>query len=541
MRCCVECFDDEEIIRNIIEQGDIQDCSFCGSSLVFTISTEELGIFIREGFERAYEHVEGFTGAMWDSDRSIYTGGNGEEAGESLLEILYWVHGIFSARHTEESASEILQELIDSTGLTMSDITDGCTDQLSDIFDPCFVTKNDLYGVESTREYSMWEEFKHLCKYYNRYFDIGEGNTYREELLSKLGNIFKLMSDEIGANTVLFRARKHKIELENIDWHREISPAPAKYAVNNRMSPAGISYTYLASHIGTALKEIRATNGENVIIGEFHTKFNLNIVDLTKKIKIKPKSIFSKDYNHGDTWINDFISDFAAEISKPIKDNEKSIEYVATQLLSEYIRKIGYSGIKFESSIASHTYNYVLFCGPNTDILHDLYDYNYYYHREHELAHYNKWLKINAITYIEYEEDEGYKELFYTDTIDEINKSLLRGGRERFINIAEVYSQLKELNEFILNDYYVYKNNELISDFNLIEITSGLIIENNMHKKEMYISVSSGFGFVNISLGVRNGAYRYNSLLSFNCRHKDENILDKIIQPVFLYETDFNS
>lgn len=532
MNCCVNCFNDEEIIEQIAEKNDIQNCDFCDSESVYTIAVEELGLFIREGFERAYEHVEEFTGAMWDSDSSSYISGNGQEAGESVLDILYWENPIFSDLHDVESASKLLSELIDSTGLTMSDIQDGCIDHMSDIFNPCFVFKNDLFGVESTLEYSSWGKFKHLCKYYNRYFDVGTGNTHREDLLNKLGDLFQLMGGKLEVDTILFRARKYEMNDKNANWYREISPAPAKYAVNNRMSPAGISYTYLATHIETTLKEIRTNKGDHVLIGELQPIFELDILDLTKKIEIKTKSIFKKDYNHNDNWVNEFISNFIVEISKPINENEKNIEYVATQLLSEYIRKIGFDGIKFESSIASGTFNYVLFCGPNTDILRDSYEYEYYtYNYDYELVYFNKWLKLNSIRYIECDEKYGYQELLYIDTIDDINKSFFPYGSEDFVHINQIYNQLEKLNQIISKDYDVYKHNELISDFNLIETISNLIEENNKIKRMMFISISSGFHFINITVGLREGLHKNNSLACFSCLNRNKKILK-----IYLYQ-----
>ncbi|WP_405157889.1 RES domain-containing protein [Paenibacillus sp. FSL H8-0283] len=540
MNCCVNCFNDEEIIEQIAEKNDIQNCDFCDSESVYTIAVEELGLFIREGFERAYEHVEEFTGAMWDSENSSYISGNGQEAGGSVLDILYWENPIFSDLHDTESASKLLSELIDSTGLTMSDIQDGCIDHLSDIFNPCFVFKNDLFGVESTSEYSSWENFKHLCKYYNRYFDVGTGNTHREDLLNKLGDLFQLMGRKLEINTVLFRARKYEMKDKNENWYREISPAPAKYAVNNRMSPAGISYTYLATHIETTLKEIRANKGDHVLIGELQPIFELDILDLTKEIEIKTKSIFRKDYNHNDNWVNEFISNFIAEISKPINENEKNIEYVATQLLSEYIRKLGFDGIKFESSIASGTYNYVLFCGPNTDILRDSYEYEYYtYNNDYELVYFNKWLKLKSIRYIECEETCEYQELIHTDTIDDINKSLFPNGSENFVHINQIYNQLEELNQIILKDYDFYDHNELIPNFNLIEVMRELIDGNNQLKRVMYISITTGFNFININVGMREGLYKNKCLAYFTCYHRTIKNFEDILLPVDLSE--FNS
>lgn len=55
---------------------------------------------------------------------------------------------------------------------------------------------------------------------------------------------------------------------------------------------------------------------------------------------------------------------FAREISKPVSEKEAELEYVPTQLLAEYIRKLGYKGIIFSSSVNPGGKNYVLFYGP---------------------------------------------------------------------------------------------------------------------------------------------------------------------------------
>ena len=49
---------------------------------------------------------------MWDSEEGEYIGGKGEEAGESVFDILYWTEMIFSELHDSESAAELLEHLI---------------------------------------------------------------------------------------------------------------------------------------------------------------------------------------------------------------------------------------------------------------------------------------------------------------------------------------------------------------------------------------------------------------------------------------------
>lgn len=78
------------------------------------------------------------------------------------------------------------------------------------------------------------------------------------------------------------------------------------------------------------------------------------------------------------------------------------------------------------------------------------------------------------------------------------------------------------MNQIISKDYDVYKHNELISDFNLIETISNLIEENNKIKRMMFISISSGFHFINITVGLREGLHKNNSLACFSCLNRNK-------------------
>lgn len=403
MFCCENCFEEKEIIAFVKSQKETGDCDFCKSKNINICSVESVGHFIRKGLARAYEHIEGLTGAMWDSDDNKYISADGSEAGDTLIEILCWNLAIFSDKYDEPKAAILLQEIMNASGLSYSEKKDGCSDKFENIHDSCLVMKNGLYGQECTSEYAAWQSFKYTCKHYNRYFDIGGQSSQREKLLSMLEVVFQSMKSVIDTNLTLIRARKFELKadqnLSDIIPQNECAPAPIQYATNNRMSPAGISYTYLADNISTCLGEIRTQINDTVLTGTFKPKKQLTILDLSIRPQIPMESIFSNNYNHDMNWIDDFVDSFRSEISKPILDDEKDLEYIPTQVLAEYIRKLGYDGIKFESSLIENTFNYVLFCGPDTAYSSNSYMNKYLYCNINELVPFTKWINLKNIQY----------------------------------------------------------------------------------------------------------------------------------------------
>lgn len=306
MHCCEECFDEKEIVMYIQSQDMIGNCDFCGGEEVNIGELEDVGEFIREGFARAYDHVEDSTGAMWDWDEKVHIGPDGEETGESILDILYDTEQIFSAVYDKEAATVLLRKLIEASGPSDWEKKDGATDDFEDIDSECFVLKNALYGIENVSEYDIWKEFKNTCKYYNRYFDISPYGSKREALLSGLHDVFMLMGAEINEKRILYRAREMDLEAEgkklsSLNLYKEVAPAPAIFATNNRMSSAGISYTYLTTDIKTGLEEICASENNSYVVGRFSPRMNLRLLDLSKNAEIKLMSIFDDKYKH--EWI----------------------------------------------------------------------------------------------------------------------------------------------------------------------------------------------------------------------------------------------
>ena len=141
------------------------------------------------------------------------------------------------------------------------------------------------------------------------------------------------------------------------------------------MSPAGISYLYVAGDKNTALLECRL-NGKRSVVAELKTKEVLQIIDFSKNVFFQSKSIFDNDYNHDERLINKFLIDFVDEITMPVDENniDHSYEYTATQVIAEYLRSKNYDGICFNSSVSDGK-SYVFFCGADPKHMPNAYPY----------------------------------------------------------------------------------------------------------------------------------------------------------------------
>lgn len=128
--------------------------------------------------------------------------------------------------------------------------------------------------------------------------------------------------------------------------NEEIGAPPILIASAGRVNRPGVSYLYLASDINTAISEIRPHPGEKVSLGEFIAKNDLTIADVST--------------HH---LIEKLMSDEGLESLALIIGIEKTLStatppgnstfYGITQFITEMIRKLGFDGICFRSSVGS--------------------------------------------------------------------------------------------------------------------------------------------------------------------------------------------
>lgn len=343
--CCSDCFNPKRdtFHRFIRENGFASDavCPYCKSSKGFKMDTGILGPFIKAGIDRAYDALEEDVNNL------------------SVFEILNDRVILFEwANHKERELTQALFE--------------GTAD--SDIVSKRYKLKLESEG-DDEEQYRIWQNFEHDCKYFNRFFDLtprGEGSSNRRtDMLEKLyESCLKNLKEEIEPGALLFRARvidsKFKRGRDYDLDEASIGPADKSNSQAGRMNPEGISYFYVAEDEETALKEGRLRANERVLIGRFNTLKKLTVIDWTKaNIYEKAVDIFSPKYSPSMAVYQDFLRRFAIEVGKP-NETAKTIEYVATQLVAEYVRGHGFDGIKYDSAVGNG-YDVVFFYGPELE------------------------------------------------------------------------------------------------------------------------------------------------------------------------------
>jgi hypothetical protein len=361
--CCENCFNEKEIVKFIRSSSEVGNCDYCNCKGVHVASVSVAGEFIREGIRREYEPMDAGTGTYYDPEDKEYV-----IKGQTIQEILIDTKCIFSDELPIETQFRLLEDLLGSSGPY------GPKDDIDWIQSDDLVEQSGLYKQESTSEYQSWEMFKIVCKYHSRYFDLLDERYKRNSILKAFTSVFKDMTKILPRGTIMYRARPweggEEQQLTDDILLRELSPAPLLNTQNNRMSPVGISYMYLGDDVNTCIREISSKKvHQHYLLGKFKTRKKLKILDMTRIPDIEIPSCFSEEYSVSQKWLTDFIKDFEDEIGQPLEEEEKPLEYVATQVLAEYIRKVGYKGISYKSSYNANKTNYVLFCSVNENIL----------------------------------------------------------------------------------------------------------------------------------------------------------------------------
>jgi hypothetical protein len=183
------------------------------------------------------------------------------------------------------------------------------------------------------------------------------GESVREvDLVKKLPALTKFIRARVGPANRYYRTA------------RTLGPPPRRRAIANRMSPEGIPMFYGASDEYTATAEIvpgRLKRGRILNVGSFETLEEFLVLDLTALPPIP--SLFS-DLRYLRPTLS-FLYSFVRDLSKPMKkDGREHIDYVPTQILTEYFRHsfLHYDGepvrgILYPSSRVPHGTACVLF------------------------------------------------------------------------------------------------------------------------------------------------------------------------------------
>ena len=261
-----------------------------------------------------------------------------------------------------EDTSEMMEEL----GLHTD--CDSLNDDIDHLFEDNMWIKKNPFELWWNEEMELqWKRFSNMVKHSRRFTflaipKVDGTENILEELDDVLHNTDGILHP-IPIGTTLYRTRSIDKELDDSFGFKDITSAPDAFAGQCRMSPAGVSMFYGAFDKDTAVEEsIKSANQKVLVIGEFKTKRELMVVDLTAL----PEDV--------SIWMDKwegvaFLKSFHKDITQPLlKDAKEAIEYVPSQIFTEYLRwmftyKNGrhIDGLIYESCKTKQA-NVVLFC-----------------------------------------------------------------------------------------------------------------------------------------------------------------------------------
>lgn len=237
-----------------------------------------------------------------------------------------------------------------------------CSDRYRDepeLFDEK-VAIRELFSLDAMEQQCIlknysWDDFCYNIKHVNRFHS-------QQVNFGQLKKLLENMVMDIPKETLkLYRSRicdeDHYVTGYPIS---KMGVPPIHLTTSGRTNSEGIQCLYLAGDEETTFHEVRAKDFDHVSVGEFIQIKDLKIVDLSLFDKIGPFSIPDFDM----TWfaINiEIIRKIGDEVAKPMRRFDRTLDYVPTQYICDYIKQLGYDGIKFKSTLVSGGINYAIF------------------------------------------------------------------------------------------------------------------------------------------------------------------------------------
>lgn len=123
-------------------------------------------------------------------------------------------------------------------------------------------------------------------------------------------------------------------------------------ASEGRINPMGMSYLYCSSEAKTAISEVRPCASAKVTVAEGEVKSDCKII------------MFQKSYYEGNGDLTDHQTLFEISVNSLFTGRhtpQNRIGYLPSQYLAEYIKRKGFHGISYVSSLAKRGNNIALF------------------------------------------------------------------------------------------------------------------------------------------------------------------------------------
>jgi RES domain. len=304
MRCCSNCFGDRGLNKIFPSRSEgIGNCDYCGSRDVPTADPRNLGDLLSTVLN------------IYDADAE----------GVSIVEHLRNDWGLFGNPAMDDFR---IRDLL--AAITEDDAIGRRT------YLPAARFKSDRLF--------RWEELRVELMNRNRYFPDSDID---KERLAELLNF--LQAEDMPAQW--FRARIQAGEAAfPID---QMGAPPGRIASHGRANPPGIPYLYVGSDEHTAISEIRPHTGEIASVASFAIDpAVLKLVDLrAPKERVSPFDLGDEDKIGALRSDIAFLERLGDELTRPVVPQGAAIDYVPSQYLCEFIKKAGWDGVVYRSSV----------------------------------------------------------------------------------------------------------------------------------------------------------------------------------------------
>nr|WP_294553224.1 RES family NAD+ phosphorylase [uncultured Rhodopila sp.] len=312
-RCCPECFDDRGLRNSIFQHLGATHgrCSFCGTDNVDLVEPRQLATYF-ELLVNVYEP---------------------DPTGKSLVEWMkkdwnLFSHPAMDVAHAKELLGEILDdgEIVRRPFAPSSSYTSGGLIQ--------------------------WETLRDEMMYKNRWFlDVAIDTDRLKDLL------VHLPADDLPKRW--YRARL--LVGEDSYPIDKMGAPPKRLASHGRANPAGIPYLYLGSLAETAASEVRPHTGEVACVADFTIPGVIRAVDLRNPRKLVSPFLLVDASAVGQLRADiPFLERLGEELTRPVLPSGAAIDYIPSQYLCEFIKRCGYDGVVYRSSV-SEGFNLALF------------------------------------------------------------------------------------------------------------------------------------------------------------------------------------
>lgn len=350
MNCCVLCFNDKYIVKQITEAGEKGTCDYCKAQKVHIISAAELGDDF-EGLLELYRIAEYGVDYYGDMDAI--------DVGDDLPTLIQDEWEIFSDRLVESGKHyDLLGDILPAVDITELRIERSSTlmDHWETVSEKLKTDGIDAVPLEGPVTVPL---------------PNGEPFDFQVDVLQWLSEDLSHVGMKVQKGAQVYRARpgykEDRGRVVSIPLEEMGAPPPAMVDKPARANPAHTAVLYCAEEEATAVAEIRPAHGEFVSVAKLEVVSDLSLVDLSRKVYFKTP--FGVQYLRSVVESYELFNHLGDEFAKPLRHRDDVREYVPTQFFARWAEQHGYDGVRYPSAMSEAGQNLVFFNPSNLKAL----------------------------------------------------------------------------------------------------------------------------------------------------------------------------